>query len=41
MSPLLFVLAADLLQCVINIAHAHGLIHMPIDSNDQAGFPVI
>jgi hypothetical protein len=41
MSPLLFILAADLLQCIINKAHAQGLIQLPIDSNDQTGFPVI
>jgi hypothetical protein len=41
MSPLLFVLAADLLQCVINHAHDMGILHLPIPTNDQAGFPVI
>jgi hypothetical protein len=41
MSPLLFILAADLLQCTINKAHAQGLIQLPIPTNEQAGFPVI
>jgi hypothetical protein len=41
MSPLLFVFAADLLQCVINQAHDMGILHLPIPANDQAGFPVI
>jgi hypothetical protein len=41
MSPLLFVLAADLLQCVINRAHDMGIIQISIPANDQVGFPVI
>jgi hypothetical protein len=41
MSPLLFVLAADLMQCIINQAHSQGLLQLPIPSNDQAGFPII
>jgi hypothetical protein len=41
MSTLLFILAADLLQCVINQAHNMGLLQLPIPSNDQAGFLVI
>jgi hypothetical protein len=41
MSPLLFVLAADLLQCVINQAHNMGILQVPILAKDQAGFPVI
>jgi hypothetical protein len=41
MSPLLFVLAADLLQCVINQVHNMGILQLPIPANDQAGFPVI
>jgi hypothetical protein len=40
-SPLLFVLAVDLLQCVINHAHDMGILHLPIPTNDQAGFLVI
>jgi hypothetical protein len=39
--PLLFVLAADLLQCVINRAHSMGLLQLPIPSYEQAGFPII
>jgi hypothetical protein len=41
MSPLLFVLATDLLQCIINKAHDQGLLQLPIPSNDRAGFPII
>jgi hypothetical protein len=41
MSPLLFVLAADLLQCVINRAHDMRIIQISIPANDQVGFPVI
>jgi hypothetical protein len=41
MSPLLFVLVADLLQCIINKAHNQGLLQVPIPSNDQAGFSII
>jgi hypothetical protein len=41
MSPLLFVLATELLQCVINQAHSIGLLKLPIPSNEQAGFPII
>jgi hypothetical protein len=39
--PLLFVLAADLLRCVINRAHVMGLLQLPIPSYEQAGFPII
>jgi hypothetical protein len=41
MSPLLFVLAADLLQCVINQANNLGTLQLPIPANDMAGFPTI
>jgi hypothetical protein len=41
MSPLLFVLAAELLQCIVNKAQQQGLIQMPIPLRDGAGFPVI
>jgi hypothetical protein len=41
MSPLLFVLAADLLQCIINQAHSQGLLQLSIPSNSQAGFLII
>jgi hypothetical protein len=36
MSPLLFVLAANLLQSIINKSHAQGLFQLQIPSNDQA-----
>jgi hypothetical protein len=41
LSPLLFVLAADLLQCILNKAHAQGLFQMPIPSRDGSGFPIL
>lgn len=41
LSPLLFVLAAELLQCIINRAHDQNLIQMPLPSRDGAGFPII
>jgi hypothetical protein len=41
MSPLLFVLAAELLQCVINKAHQQGMFQLPIPSRDEAGIPTI
>jgi hypothetical protein len=41
LSPLLFVLAADLLQCIINKAHAQDLFQLPIPSRDGSGYPII
>jgi hypothetical protein len=41
LSPLLFVLAADLLQCVINKANQQALFQLPISSRDEVGFPII
>lgn len=41
LSPLLFVLAAKLLQCIVNKAHDQGLLNMPIPPRDEAGFPII
>jgi hypothetical protein len=41
MSPLLFVLAAALLQCIINKACQQGLFQMPIPTPSSHGFPVI
>ncbi|CAO2167262.1 unnamed protein product [Urochloa humidicola] len=41
LSPLLFVLAAELLQCIINKAHDQGLFEMPIPSVDGSGFPIV
>jgi hypothetical protein len=35
------VLAIDLLQCVINKAHAQGLFQLPIPSRDGSGFSII
>jgi hypothetical protein len=40
-SPHLFVLATDLLQCVINSAHQQELLQLPIPSSDGARFPII
>jgi hypothetical protein len=40
-SPLLFVLAADLLQHIINKAHAQELLKLPIPSYENVGFPII
>jgi hypothetical protein len=40
-SPLLFVLAADLLQSVINKAFQQGLLSLPIPPRDDAGFPIV
>jgi hypothetical protein len=41
LSSLLFVLAADLLQCIMNKAHAQGLFQLPIPSRDVTGYPII
>jgi hypothetical protein len=41
MSPLLFVLAVELLQCIVNMACQQGLFQMPIPSSGNSGFPVI
>jgi hypothetical protein len=41
MPPLLFVLAAELLQCTVNKAHQQGLFQLPIPSRDEASFPII
>jgi hypothetical protein len=41
LSPLLFVLTADLLQCILNKAHAQRLFQMPIPSRDGSGFPIL
>lgn len=40
-SPLLFVLAADLLQCIINKGHRDGLFELPIPSYDLDRYPII
>jgi hypothetical protein len=41
LSPLLFVLVADLLQCIINKAHSLNLLNLPILSRDGSGFLII
>jgi retron-type reverse transcriptase len=40
-SPLLFVLAADLLQSVVNKAFQQGLLSLPIPPRDDAAFPIV
>jgi hypothetical protein len=40
-SSLLFVLATDLLRCIINKAHAQALFQLPISSRDGYGYPII
>lgn len=41
LSPLLFVLAADLLQSIINEARHRNLLNLPIPKEDQLDFPII
>jgi hypothetical protein len=41
MSPLLFFLAAELLQCIVNKACQQHLLQMPFPSRDGSGFPII
>lgn len=41
LSPLLFVLAADLLQCIVNKAHQQGLFERPIPSFELDQFPIV
>jgi hypothetical protein len=41
LSPLLFVLAAELLQCIINKAYQMGLLGLPIPVRDTENFPII
>ena len=41
LSPLIFVLAADLLQAAINDAFRHGLLHLPFPRPNQKDYPVI
>ena len=40
-SPLVFVLAADLLQAAINDAYTRGAIQLPFPSTNQTDYPVI
>ena len=41
LSPLLFVLAADFLQCIINKAYVQGLFSLPIEADPSNKFPII
>jgi hypothetical protein len=41
LSPLLFVLAADLMQSIINKAKNSGLLNLPIDEGYTSDFPII
>jgi hypothetical protein len=41
MSPVLFVLVAELLQCIVNKACQQHLLQMPIPTRDGSGFPII
>jgi hypothetical protein len=41
MSLLLFVLAAEFVQCIINKAHSQNLFGLPLPSRDGAGYPII
>lgn len=41
LSPLLFVLVADLLQSIINQAFHRGLISLPLDSDLSQDFPIV
>jgi len=40
LSPLLFVLAADLLQCIVNEGFQDGLFELPVPSYDLAHSPL-
>jgi hypothetical protein len=41
LSPLLFVLAADLLQSIINKARQQGLLQLPLTANCGQDFPIV
>jgi len=41
LSPLLFVLVADLLQCIINKGYRNGLFELPIPSYELDQYPII
>jgi len=41
LSPLLFVLAADLLQSIVNKAYQMGLFQLPIPNRDIENFPIV
>jgi hypothetical protein len=41
LSPLLFVLAADLLQCIVNKAYQQSLFELPIPTDELDQFPIV
>jgi hypothetical protein len=41
LSPLLFVLAADFLQTLLNKAKDQNLLHLPIHLNSTSDFPIL
>jgi hypothetical protein len=41
LSPLLFVIAVDLLQCIINNAANMGILSAPFKGTTRSDFPVI
>ena len=41
LSPLLYVLAADLLQSALNVAKNNGLLSLPIPLNHSQDFPIL
>jgi hypothetical protein len=41
LSPLLFVTAADLLQCIVNKAYHQGLFELPIPTYELDQFPIV
>jgi retron-type reverse transcriptase len=41
LSPLLFAIAADLLQCVINQEYQHGNLLPPFPQNTEMPFPIV
>ena len=41
LSPLLFVLAADMLQSILNKAKERQIVKLPIELNHSSDFPVI
>jgi hypothetical protein len=40
-SPLLFILAADLLQSVVNKAKDEGILNLPINVGYSSDFPIL
>lgn len=41
LSPLLFVLAADLLQSILNQVKDRGIVNLPIELNHTSDFPIV